>query len=166
MHLWGDWRFFSAQPWTRLRHKKSYKKSRAIVPEPEMWVARWTSGGVLLDAGGRLLRGDLREPFDPGADLAVAGAFGEHRAPEFGGLDRVAAFLGQHGEIAPGEMPVDAHVQAGELFGTPQSQDSPPARFGFGRFAPLSMHHRLAEQELGVLVVEAEPLGAGPQRRG
>ncbi len=73
---------------------------------------------------------------------------------------------GQHGEIAPGEMAVDAHVQAGELFGTPQSQDSAPARFGLGRFAPLPMHHRLAEQELGVLVVEAEPLGAGPQRLG
>jgi hypothetical protein len=28
------------------------------------------------------------------------------------------------------------------------------------------MHHRLAERELGVLVVEGEPLGAGPQRRG
>ena len=72
----------------------------------------------------------------------------------FGGRDRIAAFLGQHGEVAPGEMSVDAHVQAGELFGTAQVQDSPPACFGLGRFAPLPMHHRLAEPELGVLIVE------------
>ncbi len=39
--------------------------------------------------------------------------------PVFGGLDRVAAFLGQHGEIAPGEVALDTHVQADELFGTP-----------------------------------------------
>ena len=104
-----------------------------------------------------LLIDGLREPLEHGAGLAVAGAFREHGMPELGGLDRVAAFLGQHGEIAPGEMPIDAHVQAGELFGTPQSQDPPPARFGLGRFAPLPMHHRLAEQELGVLIVEGNP---------
>jgi hypothetical protein len=44
-----------------------------------------------------------------------------------------------------------------------QIQDPPPAVLGFGRLTPMPVHHRLAEPQLGVLGVELEPLGTGPQ---
>ena len=87
-------------------------------------------------------------------------------SPEPDRLGGVAALGGQHGQVAPGQVAVDAHVQAGELLRTPQAQDPPPALLRLGRLAPMAVDHRLAEQQLGVLGVEGEALGTGPQRRG
>ncbi len=94
------------------------------------------------------------------------GAFVEHRAPEPYGFIDFAALGGEHGEVATGLVPVDPHVQAGELFRPAQAQDLPPARLGLGRLTAMSVDDCLAEQEFGILGIEREPLLAGPERGG
>ncbi len=84
--------------------------------------------------------------------LGVSWAGVEDHVPEPPGFGVVAALLGEDGEVAHGEMAVDALVHATELVGTPQGQDSPPA--GLGRLAGLAMENGLAEMDLGVVGVE------------
>ncbi len=78
----------------------------------------------------------------------------EDHPPEPPGLDSVTALLGQHGEISQREVAVDALVDATELVGTLQRQDSPPAGFSLGRLAGLAVEHGLAEMQLGVVGVK------------
>ena len=56
--------------------------------------------------------------------------------PACQGLGPVAALLGQDGEVAEREMAVDTLVDAAELVGTLQRQDSPPADFGLASKRP------------------------------
>ena len=72
---------------------------------------------------------------------------------------------GQRRQVAPGQVAVDALVQAGELLGPRQGQYPPPAVFGLGRLAAMPVHDRLAEPQLGVFGVERKPLGAALERR-
>ena len=72
----------------------------------------------------------------------------------------IAALFGQHGEVAQGQMAVDALIDAAETVGTPQRQDPPPAGFGLGRLASFAMQDGLAEVNLGVIGVEPQALGA------
>src|SRR5579883_1557946 len=81
-----------------------------------------------------------------GGRLAVAGAFGQHLGPEPGRLGRVAPLSGQPRQVAPGEMPINPLIDAGELLGASQRQDAPPARLGAGTVAPAAADHRLAEE--------------------
>ena len=60
----------------------------------------------------------------------------EDHSPEPPGLGRSPLF-DQDGEVAQGEVVVDALVDATELVGTLESQDPPPAGFGLGRLAAL-----------------------------
>ena len=50
-------------------------------------------------------------------------------------LGAVTALLGQDGEVAQGEVAVDALINAAKLVGTFQGQDPPPACFGLGGLA-------------------------------
>ena len=65
-----------------------------------------------------------------GGRLGVAGALGQDPGPEPVGLGRVAALLGQGGEVAAGQVAVDPRVDPGEPLGAPQGQDPPPAPLG------------------------------------
>ena len=49
-------------------------------------------------------------------------------------------------------------VDAAKLIGPPQAQDPPPALLGLRRFAPMPVHHRLAEPQLGILRIEPSPV--------
>jgi hypothetical protein len=49
--------------------------------------------------------------------LAVAGAFGQHFTPEFLGLGMIAALGGDRCQIAPGQMSVNALIDAAKLIG-------------------------------------------------
>ena len=100
------------------------------------------------------------------AGFAVARTLRENLMPEPTRLGVVAALLGQHGQVAPGQVAVDPLIDAAKLLGTLQGQDPPPARLRLGRLARLAVDHRLAEEQLGVVGVEREPLGAGGQGRG
>jgi hypothetical protein len=71
-------------------------------------------------------------PFQLRQGLAIAGAVCQNLVPELLGLRAVAALGGQHGQVAPGQVPVDPLVEAAQLFGTLEVQDPPPAVFGLG----------------------------------
>ncbi len=100
-------------------------------------------GVGLAQPGGRRLDFPLYFPARHG--LGVARAGGEDHSPEPPGLDSVTALLGQDGEVAQGELAVDALVDAAELVGTLQRQDPPPAGFGLRRLACLAVQDGLAE---------------------
>ena len=106
--------------------------------------------------GGKSL--DLIRSF-PARGLGVALAGVEDHPPEPPGLGAVATLLGQDGEVAQGEVAVDALVDAAELVGTLQGQDPPPAGFGLGGLAGFAMEYGLAEMDLGVVGVEPQALG-------
>ena len=91
--------------------------------------------------------------------LSVAWTGVEDHSPRPPGLDAVAALLGQDGEVAQGEVAVDALVDAAKLVGTLEGQDPPPAGFGLGRLARLAVQDGLAEMQLGVVGVDPEPSG-------
>jgi hypothetical protein len=55
----------------------------------------------------------------------------------------------------------DALVDATELVGTLQGQDSPPAGVGLGGLACFAVENGLAEMDLDVAGVDAEALGTG-----
>jgi len=78
----------------------------------------------------------------------------EDHPPEPPGLGPVAALFGQDGEVAQGEVAVDALVDAAKLVGTLERQDPPPAGFGLRRLARLAVEDGLAEMQLGVVGVE------------
>jgi hypothetical protein len=84
----------------------------------------------LLSIGGKLLASTQR--FSPRHGLGVARARVEDHLPQ-PGFERVAPLFGQNGEVAQGDVPVDALVDAVELVGTLQGQDPPPAGFGLDR---------------------------------
>ena len=73
------------------------------------------------------------------------------------GLGAVAAFLGQDGEVAQGQLAVDALVDATELVWTLEGQDPSPAGFGLDRLARLVVEDGLAEMQLGVVGVDSSP---------
>ena len=95
---------------------------------------------------------DLQLCFPARHSLGIARARVADHPPEPPRLGAVAALFSQGGEVAQGEMAVDALVDATELVGTLESQDPPPAGFGLGRLARLAMQDRLAEMQLGVVV--------------
>src|SRR5271157_160326 len=78
----------------------------------------------------------------------------------------VAAFLGQNGEVAKGEVAVDALIDAAKLVGTLERQDPPPAGSGLGHLARLAVQDGLAEMQLGVVEVDPQALGTRVQGRG
>jgi hypothetical protein len=86
--------------------------------------------------------------------LGVAGTRVEDHPPTPPGLGPVAALFGQDGEVAEGQVAVDALVDARELVGTLERQDPPPAGFGLGRLARLAVEDGFAEMELGVVGVD------------
>jgi hypothetical protein len=89
-----------------------------------------TEAAGLLSIGGKLLASTQR--FSPRHGLGVARARVEDHLPQ-PGFERVAPLFGQNGEVAQGDVPVDALVDAVELVGTLQGQDPPPAGFGLDR---------------------------------
>jgi hypothetical protein len=95
---------------------------------------------------------DLQLCFPARHSLGIARARVADHPPEPPGLGPVAPLFDQDGEVAQGEVAVDALVDATELVGTLESQDPPPAGFGLGRLARLAMQDRLAEMQLGVVV--------------
>ena len=109
---------------------------------------------------------DLQLCFPAHHGLGVARAGVEDHSPEPPGLGPVAPLFDQDGEVAQGEVAVDALVDATELVGTLESQDPPPAGFGLGRLARLAMQDRLAEMQLGVVVgVDPQALGTRAESR-
>jgi hypothetical protein len=96
--------------------------------------------------------------------LAIAGAFHEDRAPESLNLVEVAA-LGREGrQVAAGEVALDSQVNAPELLGALECQDSPPAGFRVGGLAKVPVHDSLAKPELGVDRLVFQALLTGSQR--
>ena len=91
---------------------------------------------------------DLQLCFPAHHGLGVTWTRVEDHSPEPPGLGPVAPLFDQDGEVARGEVAVDALVDATELVGTLESQDPPPAGFGLGRLARLAMQDRLAEMQL------------------
>ncbi len=100
------------------------------------------SGGKLFDSPGLFLAR---------YGLAISGTRFEDHPPYSPRFIGVAALFGQHGEVAQGQMAVDALIDAAETVGTPQRQDPPPAGFGLGRLASFAMQYGLAEMQLGVI---------------
>ena len=113
--------------------------------------------------GGKLLDSLRRFPARHG--LGVTRARVEDHPPEPPCLGPVDALLGQDGEVAEGEVAVDALVDAAEPVGTLERQDPPPAGFGLGRLARLTVQDRLAEMQLGVVGVDPQALGTGAESR-
>jgi len=87
-------------------------------------------GVGLVPTGGKLL--DLPRQLPARQGLRVIWTGVEDHPPEPPGLDAVTALLGHDGEVAQGEVAVDALVDATELVRTLQGQDPPPAGFGLG----------------------------------
>jgi len=131
------------------------------------WQCLWKTSlaeakGVGLTLPGGKLPDSLR-CFPARHCLGVAWTGVDNHPPEPPGLGSVAALLGQDGEVAQGEVAVDALVDAAELVGSLQRQDPPPAGFGLGRLAGLAMEDCLAEMQLGVVGVEPQPSGTSVQ---
>ena len=120
-------------------------------------------GVGLAQPGGRRLGFPLCFPARHSLNVAWTGV--EDHSPRPPGLDAVAALLGQDGEVAQGEVAVDALVDAAKLVGTLEGQDPPPAGFGLGRLARLAVQDGLAEMQLGVVGVDPEPSGTGVESR-
>ncbi len=86
----------------------------------ESSLARTEWAGLTLPVGEFL---DSLRSFAARHGLGVAWARVEDHTPEPPGLDSVTAFLGQDGEVAQGQVAVDALVDATELVGTLERQD-------------------------------------------
>jgi len=76
---------------------------------------------------------DLQLCFPARHSLGIARARVEDHFPEPERFGRIAALFGKDGQVAAGEVAVDALVDATELVGTLERQDPPPA--GLGRLA-------------------------------
>jgi hypothetical protein len=100
----------------------------------EVFVAEAEGIGPTLP-GGKLL--DLPLCFTSRRGLGVARAGVEDHPPEPPGLGAVAALLGQDGEVAQGEVAVDALVDATELVGS----FSQPFQHGFSSSSISSSFH-------------------------
>ncbi len=96
----------------------------------------------------------ITSPPPPRQGLGVAWSGVEDHVPQPLGFGAVAALFGEDSEVANGEMAVDALIDATELVGTPESQDSPPEGFCLGRLAGFAMEDGLAKMQLGVVGVE------------
>ena len=79
------------------------------------------------------------------------------------GLVDVAPLHGQGREVAAGDVPVDALVNAGEFLGAAQRKDPPPGSLGLGRLVAAAVSDGLAEPELGVFGIDGKPVGTRPQ---
>jgi hypothetical protein len=119
-------------------------------------------GDRLTLPGGKLL--DSLRCFPARHSLGVAWAGVEDHFPEPPGLGAVTAFFGQDGELAQGEVAVDALVDATELVGTLERQDPPPAGFSLGHLPRLAVQDGLAEMQLGVVGVDPQTLGTRVQK--
>ncbi len=102
--------------------------------------------------GGKIL--GSRRRFSAQHGLGVAWAGVENKAPEPLGFRAVAALFGENGEVAQGEVAVDALIHATELVGALKRQDPPPACCGLGGLARFAVEHSLTEMDLGVVGVE------------
>jgi len=116
--------------------------SRPFLPSKPEFVAVALRCGKLLDS---------LHCFAACHGLGVARAGVEDHSPQPPGLRPVTTLLGQDGEIAEGEVTVDALIDATELVGALQGQDPPPAGFRLGRLARLAVQDSLAEMQLGVV---------------
>ena len=104
---------------------------------------------------------DRPHAFELRQGLAIAGAFGENVVPEPLRLHEIPALGGQGRQVAPGEMAVDPLVDAAELVGPAQAQDTAPRSLGLGRLAAVPVHDGLAEPELGVVGIDLKAAGTG-----
>ncbi len=102
----------------------------------------------------------------PSQGFGIAWASFENHPPQPPRFILVAPLLGDHGEVAQGQVTVDALIDTAETIGPFQRQDSPPASFGLGRLAGFAMHYGLAEVNLGVIGVEPQALGTAPSAAG
>jgi len=133
------------------------------------WQCLWKTslaeaeGVGLTLPGGKLLDSPLRFPARHGLGVARTGV--EDHSPEPPGLGPIAPIFGQDGEVAQGEVSVDALIDATELVGTLQGQDPPPSGFGLGRLARLAVEDGLAEMQLGVVWVDSKAFGTGAESR-
>ncbi len=127
------------------------------------WVSRPLLDSLLLDE--RSHANSLQPP-QLTDRLAIPRAFGKDLAPQPRLFIEVPALLGQRSQVAPGEMPVNPHIDAREFLRPPQLEYPPPARLSLGRLGLMAMNHPLAEPELGVLRIKPQPLTANPQRLG
>ena len=108
----------------------------------------------------------IHRVFSPRYGLAISGTRFEDQPPQAERLTVIAALFGQHGEVAQGQMAVDALIDAAETVGTLKGQDPPPAGFGLGRLAGFAMQDGLAEMQLGVVGVDGQARGTGPSTAG
>ena len=98
--------------------------------------------------------------------LLVAGAFGEDCAPVVLGLVDVAPLVGQRGQVAAGEVPVDAHVQAGKLSRDAAAQDPPPASSASADSPRWRWITALRNRSSASSASRASPSATGPQGGG
>ena len=133
---------------------------------PRATVTPDAAGGLeRAERGPAAIPGSGRSPA-PRPHLGIPRTRLGHQLPEPQCLTPVPALLGQLGEVAPGQVAVDALIDATEAVGTLQAQDPPPASFGLGGLAGLAVEHGLAEVELGVVGVDPQALGAGARAAG
>ncbi len=79
-----------------------------------------------------------RKALKSGQRVPVNRALGQDLGPYLRRLGMVAALGGQHRQVAPGQVPVDPLVDAGELLGPAQRQDPPPAALGLAPTRPAA----------------------------
>jgi len=72
----------------------------------------------------------------------VSRALGENRAPEVGCLDVVASLFGQRGQVAPGELAVDALIDTGRRNGSSGRSASSSRRIMASRSTFLNLSAR------------------------
>ena len=111
--------------------------------EPPTWMPRTSPR-----AFGSRSTGELRGRF------RVARAVVEDGLPEAAGFGGVAPFVGQRGEVAQGEVAVNALVDTAKLLGTLESRDPPPGDLRLGRLARHAVKNGLAEEQLCITGVE------------
>ena len=109
-------------------------------------------GAGLALPGGKLI--DSLRCFPARNGLGIIWTRVEHHPPEPPNLGPDAALLDPDGEVAQGEVAVDALVDAAELLGTAEGENPQPARFGIGRLPRLAVHDGVAEEQFGVGGIE------------
>src|SRR5258708_7922570 len=92
--------------------------------------------------------------------LGISSALDQDAAPAFLRAPVAARLLGQDGPVTQGQAAVNALVDAAKLVGPGQGKNAPPARLGLSRLARGPVQNRLAEEQLGVIRIERQPLGA------
>ena len=85
-------------------------------------------------------RASIYRDASPRNGLGVAWTGFEDHPPEPPGLGPVAALLGQDGQVAQGEVAIDAL-----LVGTLESQDPPPASFGLASKSPATVERQFGK---------------------